>query len=246
VDLGGDAAFSPLDYLQTRMSLSPDVLYITHPHGGHIHEVRRMVSRTRWPNCVCAQSYDWKNLLLKEKMEHRETLATYVAYLQKAKHGKYAGHGKMVCRSYDPIKAQSQFKEDQYLDNSSQFLIYSWRDFKISIAGDLYKNALESYIQYEPFQVEAQKTDILIAPHHGSEEGFTWLWPIKIGKPQMTIISNYGKEYKTAEGYFSSDYSTGVYMGGEFCHAVTTKDRGHIRVKMYYKGKDPAWNYEFF
>ena len=246
VDLGCDDNFSPFNYLLRSMNLYPDILYITHPHGDHISDIYSVDSYSKYIT-MDYQDYDWKDVESREKPELRETLRKYRNYISNTNKGSYNGSGDLKYWRYTPQKAKGVFGESTYINNSSLFLVYWWKTFKIAIPGDLHSNAMDKFINYDDFKNTAKSTYILIAPHHGHKEGFTSLWPEKIGKPYVTIASVQERDPNVDSRYSSEDFAQGISFNGEKRYSLTTRSDGNIKVSMYYDSENKAtWSFSSF
>jgi beta-lactamase superfamily II metal-dependent hydrolase len=90
---------------------------------------------------------------------------------------------------YTPQDARKNWGDTSYVNNSSYFLVYTWKAFKISIAGDLESDGMKAMVASDNVQTAAKGTDILIPSHHGHTNGFPTEWVTKMGKPHVSIIS---------------------------------------------------------
>ena len=247
IDLGCNDDFSPVDYLHRNMHLYPDILYITHPHGDHIRDIANVINKNQRPSCIDAQDYDWQDVENRERKELRTTLRSYVSYINQSPRGTYSGSASLKYWCYTPKKAKNAFEESTYINNSSLFLIFTWRSFKIAIPGDLHSNAMEAFINFDEFKNAADGTDLLIAPHHGHREGFTSLWAEKVGKPYLALVSVQENDQNIASGYSSPNFARGLVIDGKTRYTLTTRQDGHIKVTMYYdQHNKPQWNFSFF
>jgi hypothetical protein len=133
------------------------------------------------------------------------------------------------------------------VNNSSQFIIYKWQDFKIAIGGDLESGAIESMLKQSDIQSSAASVDILIPPHHGHKNGFPTNWVEKAGKPYVSIISVQERDTSVDGRYSSPDFAGGVDFNGETRYALTTRNDGSILVSMWYDERNSArWSFSTF
>ena len=147
-------------------------------------------------------------------------------------------------RSLVPAK-QQKFKT--YVNNSSLFFVYKWKDFKIAIAGDLESDGMTGMVGTKAVQDAAKATDILLPPHHGHKNGFPTEWIEKMGKPYVSIISVQERDQSVDSRYNSSNFAQGVSFGGETRYSLTTRADGNILVTMWYGGDGkPKWKFESF
>lgn len=248
VDLGREENFSPLMYLSQKRGLRPDILYISHPHGDHLADVDSALRVECIPDFVYYQNYPWDEVIKQEKPELKDKIKQFQKLVSLVPSGEYNGSASLSPWCWTPEKASEIFGRESFVNNSSLFLIYQWRDCKIAIAGDHLSNAIERLCSQSNFIADAKNTDIFIAPHHGhtSPRGFSTLWPQKIGKPFISIISVQSQDPKVDSRYSSPDFAKGLTIGDEKRYALTTRDDGTIIVSMWYNGNGQLhWSFIF-
>ncbi|MFA5035424.1 MAG: hypothetical protein WC500_06570 [Candidatus Margulisiibacteriota bacterium] len=245
IDLGADSGFTPLKYLKLQRKLYPDILYITHPHADHIYDIKTALDVNFKPASINFQDYDWEDVANKEKKEYKDIINAYVKGKGSIPFSSYKGEAKLNCWRYTPENAKKAFGETNYINNSSYFFIYTWQSFKLAIAGDQHKEALEGLINTDAFAAEAKDSYIFIVPHHGHASGFTRLWPTKIGKPYITIASVDELDPHVDPGY-SNNYSKGIKISNEDKYLLTTRDKGNISVEMWHENERPNWSFKYF
>ena len=249
VDLGADSGFTPLKYLSLKLKLKPDVLYITHPHAEHLYDVETALDKDFRPRGLHYETYDWRELKKREReKEGLEYKVDKFVELQKVvPYKNYGGNASLRCWGCEPDNAKEHFGKDTYVNNSSLFLVYQWRDFKIAIAGDLESNCMADLIGTSAVQDAASGASILIPPHHGHMKGFPTEWVEKMGKPQVSIISTQERDKSVDPRYASSDFANGVKFRDETRYALNTWSDGHILVEMWYGSDDnPRSTFEPF
>jgi len=244
VDLGARTGFTPLKHLRLKYKLIPDVVYITHPHADHITDVETALDANFAPYGIFYQTYDWSDVKRREKPE----LAYKVDLFQKLTNAvpfkQYAGHASLTPWCFTPGDARKRFGENRYVNNSSLFIVYQWRDFKISIAGDLESDAMSDLVGARDVQSSAVATDILIPPHHGHKNGFPTDWVSKMGRPHVSIISVQERDQSVDSRYRSSDFAKGVRFGEQARYALTTRADGSVKVLMGYGDRNQAtWTF---
>jgi competence protein ComEC len=244
VDLGADENFSPLNYLVAARGLRADILYVTHPHDDHLSDIDVASISGRCPDFLHCQNYDWEDVVNREKPELSQNLIKYKQFTRTVPRGDYKGSGKVTPWYWTPDNAKTIFGEASYINNSSLFIIYTWKDFKIAIAGDQQTAAMEFLCEYDKFKESARGTDILIAPHHGHSEGYTNKWPTEIGKPYITLISAQSRDTSVSPEYSNESFAKGVEINGKRRYALTTRDDGTIFVNMWYDNGKPTWNFK--
>jgi len=242
VNLGSSIGFTPLKYLRLKRRLRPDVLYITHPHADHLSDVETALDPTFAPDSICYQSYDWTDVASREKPDCQWMIEDFKRLIATAPKGQYSGEATLNCWRYTPAQARKDFGDTRYVNASSYFLLYTWKDFKIAIAGDQESAVLDRFIQTSPFAKEAADTDLLVAPHHGHKNGFSQLWPSVLGKPYLTLISVQDRDPHVDTRYSTKDFARGFEINGITRYALTTRKDGNIFVNMRYSSGTPTWS----
>lgn len=245
-DLGANSGFTPLKHLSLRLKLKPDVVYITHPHADHINDVETALDGSFQPLGINYQSYDWSDVKKREKPELRDKIDKFVELIGKVPFRKYAGAAKLEEFYYTPQQAKDKFGEASYVNNSSVFFVYTWREFKISIAGDLESDGMAAFVAADNVQRAAKSTYILIPPHHGHKNGFPTEWVANMGKPHVSIISVQSRDPNVDPRYSSPDFARGVKWNADpgTCYTLTTRSKGHILVQMSYgQSGNAQWSF---
>ena len=243
-DLGADANMSPLNYLRKR-ELIVNQLYITHPHGDHISEIDKLLYASYQPKRFYIQEYDWDDVASREQEHLREKVKILKTIKNTIPNGIDSGFGNFKFWHYTPKLAKEIFGENNYINNSSIAGVYTWRDFKIVILGDLETEALKRYCLFDDFIKIAKNPTIFIAPHHAHNSGFPELWVEKIGKPDITIASIKESDPHICKKYESSDFNNGLTIQGKTRYCLTTRNDGTITVNMYYLNNFPKMLFSF-
>lgn len=247
IDLGSKADLSPIKYLGDNLGLKTDILFITHPHGDHLSDISNARKERYYPISINYQSYDWEDVKRKEKKERQPLIDSYTAFIKNFEKKNYRGNAELKYWSYTPDKAKEIYGDTKYINNSSLFIIYKWKDFKIAIPGDLESDAMDNFCNYKEFADFAKNSYILIAPHHGHKEGFSSQWVSKIGKPHVTLISIQKRDSNIDTSYQSEDFAKGILFNGTTAYSLTTRSVGNIKVKMYYNSENKAtWSFTSF
>ncbi len=247
VDLGAETGWTPLKYIKLDLKLRPDVLYITHPHADHLEDVETALDDNFRPLGLFYEAYDWEDVKKREKKELAYKIDDFLKLQKKIPFRSYAGKGELKPWRYTAAEAKKNFGEATYVNNSSLFLVYKWRAFKIAIAGDLESDAMAGTVGTKDVQEYANGTDILVPSHHGHKNGFPTLWVEKIGKPYVSIISVQERDKSVDSRYNSSEFAKGVKFGGETRYSLTTRNDGNILATMWYDTDDKAtWKFESF
>jgi competence protein ComEC len=247
IDLGSNSDLSPIKYLTDNLGLRTDLLFITHPHGDHLSDINNARKEKYYPLSINYQTYDWDDVKKREKKESQHLIDSYRSLIMNVKMKEYYGNAELKYWRYTPEKAKEIFGESKYINNSSLFIIYKWKDFKIAIPGDLESDAMINFCGCKEFVDFAKNCDLLIAPHHGHKEGFCSQWVNTIGKPYMTLISIQERDQNIATSYQSPDFAKGVVFNGATKYTLTTRSYGSIKAVMFYDSENkPAWNFTSF
>lgn len=230
------------------MSLRPDILYITHPHADHLSDIETALHSLYSPDVIHMQEYDWADVKKRERPQVAYRIDKLRVLRTRVPHGDYHGNAqKLTPWRYTPEVARKSFPEASYLNNSSLFIIYVWRDFKIAVAGDQEAPAMEAYLRSHEFCASAAGTHILIPPHHGHTSSFTSLWSKNVGRPYVSIISAPKGDTNVDERYSTPEFAKGISFCGKKRFALTTRDDGNIAVRMSYSIADePEWEFHSF
>jgi beta-lactamase superfamily II metal-dependent hydrolase len=247
VDLGADTGFTPLKHMSLKLRIKPDVVYITHPHADHLDDVESALDERFQPLGLYYQAYDWTDVKTREKKECAYKVDKFVELQGIIPLRSYAGGATLDSWAYTPENAKKNFGDATYVNNSSLFLVYKWRDFKIAVAGDLESDGMAGMIGTKGFQDAASGTDILIPSHHGHTNGFPIEWVAKMGKPYVSIISVQSRDESVDSRYWSSDFARGVTFGGQTRRVLTTRSDGSVLVTMWYGiDEKPKWTFAPF
>ena len=247
IDLGASTGFTPLKHLHLSMRLKPDVLYLTHPHADHLDDIETALDNNFRPLGVYYQDYDWEDVKKREKKELAYKVDKFKELIDVVPRREYSGTASLKCWRYTPAAAKKQFGDATYVNNPSLFMIYSWRDFRVSITGDLESDGMKGLLDNKEFCTDARGTDILIPSHHGHTNGFPTDWVAKVGKPHLSIISVQERDPHVDGRYSKPDFARGVKFGGETRYRLTTRSDGNIVVEMYYGSDGHAkWSFQSF
>ncbi len=250
IDLGigsyerSSADFSPLLHLKNEWGVSQlDCVIITHPHRDHIDDIFKFDKLT--PKTLSRPKH-----LTEEEIRagNKEPDKIIDKYLEISK-----GYTNPVAPSNDPLLAENnggaQIQDftpsscgTSNLNNHSIVTVISYAQSKMIIPGDNEPPFWDELLKRTDFLNAIKGTDILLAPHHGRESGFSSTL-FKHIKPRLTIIS---------DGPFCDTSATNRYAqqtqgwtvrkrsgGRETRKCVTTRSDGVIDVEFC---QNPSWS----
>ena len=126
-----------------------------------------------------------------------------------------------------------ELDSDYNTNHLSQIVFIEYGGSKICIAGDLEKPAWDIMLKKESVQNELRDTNILVAPHHGRENGFNDD-VFNYCSPEVVLISDKSIIHETQEGvtqlYGNKVLSDGVVFDGNKRKVLTTRNDGHILI----------------
>lgn len=123
----------------------------------------------------------------------------------------------------------------------SQIVFVEYGGSKICICGDLEKPAWEKLLQKQKVQNHLKSTNIVIAAHHGHDNGYHEDIFLHCLNPDCIVISDKDIMYDTQNG-MASTYSQHVQTGVNFNGAntprkvLTTRSDGHLWIRFYTNG----------
>ena len=124
------------------------------------------------------------------------------------------------------------------LNNHSIVTIFEYANSKIMIPGDNEAESWNELVKDSRFLSAAKGLDVLIAPHHGRQAGYSPELFEAVGKPYITVISDGPYQDTSATSYYGNQ-SKGwrVYYPDdsyEERYCVTTRQSGVVWVKAYF------------
>lgn len=123
----------------------------------------------------------------------------------------------------------------------SQIVFVEYGGSKICICGDLTKAAWAKLLQRQDIQNHLRSTNILIAAHHGHEDGYYEDIFSHCINPDCVVISDKDIMYDTQNG-MASIYAQHVPIGVSFNNinpprkVLTTRSDGHLWIRFYANG----------
>lgn len=122
------------------------MIYITHPHADHLDDVKTALDKSFRPLGLHCQVYDWADVKKREKKDLAYKVDDFLELQKVVPFRSYSGSADLKYWRYTPEDAKKGFGEATYVNNSSLFFVYKWKDFKIAIAGDLESDGMAGMI----------------------------------------------------------------------------------------------------
>ncbi|HYT89871.1 MAG TPA: MBL fold metallo-hydrolase [Gemmataceae bacterium] len=198
-----DATFSPLGHLWHRGRVrNLDAAIITHPHRDHIEDIGNLTAFK--PKKVVAPRHLSKADIDKgNRGEDRDVIERYLQCLR--------AFPQTLPYEQDPLNPTNSGLSILYytptkcatsnLNNHSIVTVVSYAGSKILIPGDNESPSWKELLELPHFVSAIKGTDILLAPHHGREAGYS-VELFKHINPWLVIIS---------DGSFSDTSATDRY-----------------------------------
>ena len=245
IDCGNTSDFNPIDLvIQWKLlPIDPTGRYVlrnlalTNYDHDHFSGLPYLRSRVHIATTFLAPNVSASELLAikPEKTEALEHLCylknTYTGTVQ-----NYAPPYRIVPFSL----TKNQFLGEQWdTNNLSQVIFVQYGGSTICVCGDLEKAGWERMLQNVNFRSWLQSTDILVAAHHGRENGHAEEI-FGFCKPECVILSDKAIVHRTQEGmaqaYASRTRGDGVTLVSaptvQRRKVLTTRNDGHIWVQL--------------
>lgn len=240
VDCGGEAeGFSPVEFIVSKNILpknslgKPKLGNLTltnydHDHFSWLPDLRKKVDiwTTRLP----------KNISSEELKNHKDEVTDALKHVCDLK-DTYTGNAvdfKPVYTTHSYHLEQSDLEGDLNTNHLSQMLFIEFGGSKLCVAGDLERVAWEKILQKEGVKSHLLSTNILIAPHHGRDNGYHELI-FENCFPEVVIISDKDIMHDTqggmAQKYASHVLGDGINFDGVSRKVLTTRSDGHILIE---------------
>lgn len=248
VDLGTGSyqskkEFSPLLHLKNKYGVKQlDGLIITHPHRDHLDDIFNL--KEVMPRFVRRPKHLKENDIRdNNRSEDKKIIDKYLEFCESLSAAKTSTENPFDIVSNGGIKFQ-QFMTPSCapsnLNNHSIVTIISYAQSKMIIPGDNEPESWSMLLKQQDFVAAIKDTDILVAPHHGRDSGYS---PelFKFINPWLTIISD-GRFCDTSAtdryGQKTKGWLVKKRSGGDDTKkCVTTRDNGHIQVTF---GENPG------
>jgi beta-lactamase superfamily II metal-dependent hydrolase len=240
---GKNTAFSPLRHLKENYGVQQlDYVIITHPHLDHIDDILNFDPLN--PKVLARP----KQITNAEVMKEEEKVIT-IRNQDRPKFEKYCeinnrynqpitvvtddpknpdNLGGMKIVSFTPTTCSHN-----NFNNHSIVTVIEYAESKVVIPGDNEACSFDELMQSETFKAAVKNADILLAPHHGRENGYHNDF-VNLVNPRLTIVSD-GRFCDTSANGRYSQKSRGwkVYKGDGTSSerkCLTTNSDGEIFV----------------
>jgi competence protein ComEC len=232
---GNNQEFSPLLHLKNNWSVSYlDGVIMTHPHTDHIDDIFNFDTldpRILWR----PRHLDEDDIRAGNRSEDKETIDKYIEI-----NDRYTGK---VNPETDPFEADNnggarfdifipQSCATSNLNNHSVVAVITCAGSKIIIPGDNEPPSWNELLESPVFVSAISGTNILVAPHHGRQSGFSSEL-FKHISPYLTIISDGPSDTTASDKYSNNSSGWTVHKrnsGKEERKCVTTRNDGVIEV----------------
>lgn len=244
--INGHDEFNPAYYVRDHYGvISLDYLVISHPDMDHyngVHDIKESFNPIR----VLSHNTEYFNNNMDELFPDHRNLNECNRALLKL-HDTYTSP---VNPEDSPLNPQNNggvdvkvFKAPYYetmtINDSSLVVFYKYKDRVFIAPGDIQEPGWSKLYEKHNTEISAfirgSKSRILVAPHHGTESGFTQEM-IDCIKPSFVIISDqYGYPSPTDDRF--RNVGTGEIVDGKPYAYASTKTSGRVKVSVDRFGK---------
>lgn len=132
-------------------------------------------------------------------------------------------YGLEVQHFYHP---QTRFQDT---NNLSVVTFFFYNNIGLMFPGDLQKEGWEAFLENPQFINCLKRTKILLASHHGRENGYSE--PVfNYCRPDVIIISDKSIEHETQDHDLYSSHASGLNFSGNIRKVLTTRSDGKITI----------------
>ncbi len=236
IDLGWSDSFSPLEWLKRQGLNTIDVLVITHPHADHIKGIHELAN---FQTKIIYRPAHVPDELIRD-------LDPSLKYAWQVVNTYWTQPIPITDKFYEATSPSRANFELQFfggysptanLNNYSVVTVLNYFGLKLLFPGDLEYAGWTALLNNPAFVSAVAGTNILVAAHHGRQQG--WCAELfNFISPQLVIISDgaatessYASEYsKRALGAKVKAGNTGEVKTK---NVVSTRDNGHIDISAW-------------
>lgn len=232
--------FSPLLHLNNEWGVAQlDGVLVTHPHRDHLDDVFQF-DRLNPRVFMRPRHLNEGDIRGGNREEDEDIIEKYLEIDGRYTGGIVAGedpfdadnNGGALFESFIPLSCATS-----NLNNHSIVTVISYADSKIIIPGDNEPASWNELLDQSVFVSAVRGTDILLAPHHGRDSGFSEALFEHIS-PYLTIISDGPCDTTASDKYHSRSrgWTVNKRSGGqENRKCITTRKDGVIYVEFWKK-----------
>lgn len=257
IDCGRSADFSPAEWIAT--SEAPHLskwqnktlswLIVTHPHDDHVEDIATVKSKLPPAILRRHKDYDWDTVLNPKDGDPSKNAIDYhtwqLGYSSPVKEYPELGlEMKIFGLSPDTAGAINN-NSQQLLNNSSLVTVLTYKPtntsltWKVVVAGDNETAGWKKLLEQNDFKETIRGADFFVTPHHGHESGFCSELFDVMGKPIWNITSEREGDQSVYSGY--TNYARGAYFYGNQRSHITTRNDGHIVLRLNDTGNYTCW-----
>jgi competence protein ComEC len=243
IDLGvgsfdnSNKTFSPLAYLRSKGVRSLDGVIITHPHTDHLDDIFNFDSMS--PHVLIRPRHlSEDEIRVGNQTKDKNVIDKYLEINNRYTGGVDAGENPFDAANNGGVTFQYFTPSTcgrSNLNNHSIVTVVSYAGLKVLIPGDNQNPSWIELLAKPGFAEAIRGTDVLLAPHHGREEGFCEELFESIGeqKPRLTVVSD-GSLCDTSahDRYRARTHGWDVHYsnGDKTRYCLTTNSDGVVRV----------------
>lgn len=241
--------FSPLLYLQSSYDVKKlDLVIITHPHKDHINDIMNFDKLS--PRSVFLPEHLTENdIFAKVREEDWDLFEKYFDISRKYNKPASPENAASNPENFGGVEIKFFVPKScnvSNINNHSAVTVLSYANSKVILPGDNESCAWKELLERDRFLDSIEDADILLASHHGRQEGY-YQELFDSFQPKLTIISD-GRFCDTS----ATDRYSAISNGWEVYHrngekeerkCLTTRKDGVIVVKLgYNKDQKPYIN----
>lgn len=196
---GKDTAFSPLLNLKNKYGVQQlDYLIITHPHLDHIDDILNLDSLIpkvflrpeQITNAeVMQEEKDVKTIRNSDRPKFEKYCEINGKYNRPIEGGTNDPNNPLNFGSMKIISFNPTTCSHTNFNNHSIVTVIEYEGIKVVIPGDNEACSFDELMQSETFKEAVNEADILLAPHHGRENGYHNEF-VNLVNPRLTIVSD--------------------------------------------------------